>query len=175
MKLPIYMDYQSTTMTDPRVLAAMIPYFTEKFGNPSSRTHKFGWEAEDGVEEAREQVAKLIGANSKEIVFTSGATESNNLAIKGVGNFYKDKKNNTQYFHFDLYKKNNIPIWQLEEIGFHELFENIHNKCFIEWPENLSFSLGGVEIIFTYNEEDRIVNIKTKGNIHAHKRRCCCD
>jgi tRNA threonylcarbamoyladenosine biosynthesis protein TsaE len=81
-------------------------------------------------------------------------------------NVYKDKKNNTQYFHFDLYKKNNIPIWQLEEIGFHELFENIHNKCFIEWPENLSFSLGGVEIIFTYNEEDRIVNIKTKGNIH---------
>ncbi|MCG8545108.1 MAG: aminotransferase class V-fold PLP-dependent enzyme, partial [Alphaproteobacteria bacterium] len=81
---PIYLDYQATTPVDERVLAAMLPWFTEKFGNPHSRDHGHGWEAEDGIEAARRQVAAIIGATPKEIVFTSGATESNNLAIKGV-------------------------------------------------------------------------------------------
>jgi cysteine desulfurase len=93
MKLPIYLDYQATTPVDPRVVDAMLPFLTEKFGNPHSRSHEFGWEAEKAVEQARTDVADLIGANAKDIVFTSGATESNNVAIKGVARFYKDRRN----------------------------------------------------------------------------------
>jgi len=89
--MPIYLDYSATTPVDPRVAAKMIPYITEHFGNPASRSHPYGWTAEKAVENAREEVAKLVGADPREIVWTSGATESNNLAIKGAANFYSGK------------------------------------------------------------------------------------
>lgn len=92
MKLPIYLDYSATTPVDPRVAAKMIPWLTEHFGNPASRSHAYGWEAEKAVEDAREEVAKLVGADAKDIIWTSGATESNNLAIKGAAHFYADTK-----------------------------------------------------------------------------------
>ena len=88
---PIYLDAQATTPTDPRVLDKMLPYLTSLYGNPHSRTHAYGWETEKAVETARQQVADLIGADARSIIFTSGATESNNMSLKGVAHFYRVK------------------------------------------------------------------------------------
>jgi cysteine desulfurase len=91
MKIPIYLDYHATTPVDPRVLEVMLPFFSEEFGNAASKSHAYGWRAEEAVEEGRAHVARLVGASAKEIAWTSGATESNNLAIKGVAQFYQEK------------------------------------------------------------------------------------
>ncbi len=134
LKLPIYMDYQSTTPLDPRVLEAMLPYFTEKFGNPHSRSHKFGWEAEEAVEEARNSIANLINADPREIIFTSGATEANNLAIRGVAEFYKDKRN-------------------------HIVTLATEHKCVLDTARHLSQE--GFEVTYLPVEENGLVNLET--------------
>jgi cysteine desulfurase len=117
MKLPIYMDYSATTPVDPRVASAMIPYLTEKFGNPASRSHAFGWEADEAVELAREQVAALVNADPKEIIWTSGATESNNLAIKGAAHFYQGKGKHIITMRIE-HKAVIDTVRELERVGF---------------------------------------------------------
>lgn len=134
MKLPIYLDYQATTPVDPRVLEAMLPYFTEKFGNPHSRSHSFGWESEEAVENARRSVAKLINADPKEIIFTSGATESNNLALKGVAHFYKSKKNHIITVVTE-HKCVLDACRHLEEEGFRVTYLNVQPSGIIDLKE----------------------------------------
>ncbi len=115
---PIYLDYSATTPVDPRVAAMMIPYLTEHYGNPASRSHPFGWTAEKAVENAREEVAKLVGADPREIVWTSGATESNNLAIKGAANFYAATKGKHIITIATEHKAVIDAVRELERVGF---------------------------------------------------------
>jgi cysteine desulfurase len=117
VKIPIYMDYHATTPVDPRVLDAMLPYFREEFGNAASKSHSFGWRAEEAVEEARAEVGRLIGATAKEIVFTSGATESDNLAVKGAAHFYKEKGRHVVTCRTE-HKAVLDPMHRLEREGF---------------------------------------------------------
>lgn len=125
---PAYLDFQATTPLDPRVLDVMMPYLTEKYGNPHSRTHSYGWETENAIEAARDHVAGLIGASGKEIIFTSGATESNNMAIKGVARFYKEHKKHiitTQTEH-------KCVLDSCRSLGVRGLRSDV-SPCAIEW------------------------------------------
>ncbi len=172
MKLPIYMDNHATTPVDPRVLEAMIPYFTMDFGNAASRNHAFGWKAEEAVEYAREQIAQLIGAKSdKEIVFTSGATESDNLAIKGVADFYKEKGNHiitTTIEHkaiLDTCKK-------LEKQGYEVTYLDVGEDGLIK-PEQVEAAITDktilVSIMFANNEVGTIQPLAAIGKITRAK------
>jgi cysteine desulfurase len=172
MKLPIYMDNHATTPVDPRVLEAMIPYFTMDFGNAASRNHAFGWKAEEAVEYAREQIAQLIGAKSdKEIVFTSGATESDNLAIKGVADFYKEKGNHiitTTFEHkavLDTCKK-------LEKQGYQVTYLDVGEDGLIK-PEQVAAAITDktilVSVMFANNEVGSIQPLAEIGKITRSK------
>ena len=133
LKLPVYLDNNATTPMDPRVLETMIPYFTEHFGNAASRNHPFGWEAEEAVDYAREQVAKLIGADPKEIIFTSGATEGDNLGIKGVYEMYAQK-------------------------GNHIITANTEHKAVLDTCKHIE-KLGG-EVTYLSVQEDGLIDLK---------------
>ncbi len=131
----IYFDYSATTPVDPRVAAKMIPYLTEHFGNPASRSHPFGWEAEAAVEEARGHIAALVGADPKEIVFTSGATESNNLAIKGAGHFYSGTKGKHIITVRTEHKAVLDTVREMERQGFEATYLNVKENGLLDLDE----------------------------------------
>lgn len=134
VKLPIYFDYSATTPVDPRVVDAMVPWLYEKFGNPASRSHSFGWEAEEAVETARQQVADLIGADSREIIWTSGATESDNLAIKGVAEFYQSRGKHLITVKTE-HKAVLDPMRELEREGFEVTYLDVQSNGLIDLEE----------------------------------------
>ena len=132
MQFPIYLDYSATTPVDPRVAQKMIPYLVEKFGNPASRSHSYGWEAEAAVEEARAEVAALVGADPKEIVWTSGATESNNLAIKGAANFYAGTKGKHIITLKTEHKAVLDTVRELERQGFEATYLDVQENGLVD-------------------------------------------
>jgi cysteine desulfurase len=172
IQLPIFMDYHSTTPVDPRVLEEMLPYFSTKFGNAASRSHAFGWTAEEAVEYARDRIANLIGAQSeKEIVFTSGATESDNLAIKGVAEFYKDKGNHivtTKVEHkavLDTCKR-------LEKEGYEVTYLDVTSEGLVE-PESVARAITDktilVSVMLANNEIGTVQPIAELGEVTREK------
>ncbi|MCP9758418.1 IscS subfamily cysteine desulfurase [Aquitalea sp. S1-19] len=171
LKLPIYLDYSATTPIDPRVAEVMIPYLTEKFGNPASRSHPFGWDAEAAVENARVEVAKLVGCDAKEIVWTSGATESNNLALKGAAQFYKTKGK-----HLITVKTEHKAILdtmrELERQGFEVTYLNVLENGLIDL-EALKAAIRPdtilVSVMFVNNEIGVIQDIPAIGELCREK------
>ncbi len=156
---PIYMDYQSTTPMDPLVLEKMMPYFNVKFGNPHSRTHAFGWEAEDAVENARNKVASLINADPKEIIFTSGATEANNIALKGVARFYKSDTRNHIITIATEHKCVLDSCRHLEQEGFKITYLKVNNEGLISL-DDLKSSITEATIlvsVMTVNNEIGVI------------------
>ncbi|MBQ4334946.1 MAG: aminotransferase class V-fold PLP-dependent enzyme, partial [Myxococcaceae bacterium] len=172
LKLPIYFDNQATTPVDPRVLEAMLPYFTEHFGNAASRSHAFGWVAEEAVERAREQVAKLIGArNPKDIVWTSGATEATNLAIKGVAESYRQKGD-----HFVTQKTEHKAtldtLKHLEKQGFRVTWLDVDSEGRVN-PEDVRAAITDktllVSVMLANNEVGTIQPVADIGRICREK------
>jgi cysteine desulfurase len=167
MKLPIYMDYSATTPVDPRVAEKMIPFLCEKFGNPASRSHAFGWEADAAVELAREQVASLVNADAKEIVWTSGATESNNLAIKGAAHFYQGKGKHIVTMRIE-HKAVIDTVRELERVGFSATYLDPEPDGLLDL-EKLKAALRPdtiiVSVMFVNNEIGVIQDIAAIGEI----------
>jgi cysteine desulfurase len=172
VKLPIFMDYHSTTPVDPRVLSEMLPYFTQDFGNAASRSHVFGWKAEEAVEHARERIAKLIGAQSeKEIVLTSGATESDNLAIKGVAEFYKEKGNHIITTVIE-HKAVLDTCKRLEKEGFEVTYLGVGKDGLVD-PDDVKKAIGDktilVSVMLANNEVGTIQPLETIGKLTREK------
>jgi len=171
LKFPIYMDYHATTPLDPRVLEAMMPYFTGKFGNAASRNHSFGWEAEEAVEKARKQIASLIGANAKEIIFTSGATESNNLALKGVAEMYAERGNHIITAATE-HKATLDTCKRLEKNGFRITFLPVMASGLIDLdmlPESITEKTILITIMYANNEIGVIQPVAEIGRIAKEK------
>ena len=168
----IYLDYSATTPVDPRVAAKMIPYLTEQYGNPASRSHPYGWEAEKAVEEARGHVAALVGADPKEIVFTSGATESNNLAIKGAAHFYANTKGKHIITVRTEHKAVLDTVREMERQGFEATYLNVQENGLLDLdvfraairPDTVLVSVMAVN-----NEIGVIQDIESIGNICREK------
>ncbi len=179
LSIPIYMDNHATTRVDPRVLAAMLPYFTETYGNAASRTHHFGWEAEAAVSDAREAIADLIGAESeKEIVFTSGATESDNLAIKGVAEYYKSRGNHIVTTLIE-HKAVLDSCKRLEKEGFQVTYVGVGKNGVVD-PAEIEAAITDktilVSVMLANNEVGTIQPIKEIGEItRARKVVFHCD
>lgn len=172
MKLPIYLDYSATTPVDPRVAEKMIPYLCDLFGNPASRSHSFGWVADEAVETARRQVADLVGADPKEIVWTSGATESNNLAIKGAANFYAGTKGKHIITLKTEHKAVLDTVRELERQGFEATYLDVQENGLVDLdafraairPDTVLAS-----VLFVNNEIGVIQPIAELGNICREK------
>ncbi|MBL8434438.1 MAG: IscS subfamily cysteine desulfurase [Zoogloea sp.] len=171
LKFPIYLDYSATTPVDPRVAEKMIPYLTELFGNPASRSHPFGWTAEKAVEEAREEVAKLVNADPKEIIWTSGATESNNLAIKGAAHFYSGKGKHVITVKTE-HKAVLDTVRELEREGFEATYLDVQENGLIDL-EVLKAAIRPdtvvVSVMFVNNEIGVIQPIAEIGEICREK------
>src|SRR5204862_2167443 len=167
MRLPIYLDYSATTPVDPRVAQKMIPYLTEHFGNPASRSHSFGWTTEGAVEEAREHVAALVNCDPKELVWTSGATESINLALKGAAHFYKDKGKHLVTVRTE-HKATLDTTRELEREGFEVTYLDVQDDGLVDM-EKFKAALRPdtivVSVMFVNNEIGVIQDIPAMGEI----------
>lgn len=172
MKMPIYLDYSATTPVDPRVADAMIPFLRDSFGNPASRSHPYGWRAEDAVEQAREHVAALVNADPREIVWTSGATESNNLAIKGAAHFYGPTKGKHIITVRTEHKAVLDTVRELERQGFEATYLDVQEDGLINL-DALKAAIRPdttlVSVMFVNNEIGVIQDIETIGNLCREK------